>query len=49
MEVVSSLFPAEGRNSVEEITFAQLKDQVALYASALRRLGVQKDDRVVGE
>ncbi|MGQ9370250.1 propionyl-CoA synthetase [Azospirillum sp. ST 5-10] len=33
--------------TVQTITYAELKDQVALFAGALRRLGVEKGDRVI--
>ncbi|KAL4224428.1 hypothetical protein ACF0H5_017880 [Mactra antiquata] len=38
----------EGRENVEEITFKELRQKVSLYASAMKRLGVQVGDRVVG-
>lgn len=38
----------EGRETIEKITFKELRQKVAVYASAMRRLGVQIGDRVVG-
>lgn len=38
----------EGKNTVEKMTFRELREKVAVYASAMRRLGVQVGDRVVG-
>lgn len=38
----------EGRETIEKITFKELHQKVAVYASAMRRLGVQVGDRVVG-
>ena len=38
----------EGRETVEAITYKELKQKVAVYASAMKRLGVQIGDRVVG-
>ena len=43
------LCKGEGRVTVEKITFKELRQKVAVYASAMRRLGVQIGDRVVGE
>jgi propionyl-CoA synthetase len=34
-------------NTVRKFTYRQLRDQVALFAGALRRLGVEKGDRVL--
>ena len=34
-------------NSIQKITYSELRDQVALFAGALRALGVEKGDRVV--
>ena len=31
------------------MTFGELKRQVALFAAAMRKMGVQTGDRVVGE
>lgn len=41
-------FAGEGRDTIEAITFKELRQKVAVYASAMRRLGVQIGDRVVG-
>ncbi|WAR03443.1 AACS-like protein [Mya arenaria] len=38
----------EGREKIEAITFKELGQKVAVYASAMRRLGVTVGDRVVG-
>lgn len=32
-----------------KVTFEELRQQVALYAAAMRKMGVSKGDRVVGE
>ena len=40
--------PVEGREEVRRRTFAELHDDVAVYAAALKKMGVQKGDRVVG-
>lgn len=32
-----------------KVTFQELRQQVALYAAAMRKMGVRKGDRVVGE
>jgi propionyl-CoA synthetase len=34
-------------NTIQKITYRELRDQVALFAGALRALGVEKGDRVV--
>jgi propionyl-CoA synthetase len=34
-------------NSVKKITYRELRDEVALFAGALVRLGVAKGDRVI--
>lgn len=39
----------EGCVGVSAITFQELREKVAVYASALRRLGVTVGDRVVGK
>lgn len=38
----------EGQTEVKTKTFKELKQSVALFASAMRRFGVEKGDRVVG-
>ncbi|XP_077995302.1 acetoacetyl-CoA synthetase-like [Glandiceps talaboti] len=38
----------EGKREVERVTFHELREIVAAYAAALRQMGVQKGDRVVG-
>ncbi|KAK1328238.1 hypothetical protein QTO34_011805 [Cnephaeus nilssonii] len=38
----------EGREEVGKVTFEELRRQVALFAAAMRRMGVRKGDRVVG-
>ncbi|XP_054568696.1 acetoacetyl-CoA synthetase isoform X2 [Eptesicus fuscus] len=38
----------EGREEVGKVTFEELRQQVALFAAAMRRMGVRKGDRVVG-
>ncbi|KAM5192666.1 acetoacetyl-CoA synthetase [Mantella aurantiaca] len=38
----------EGRENVEKVTFEELRRNVALYAAAMRKMGVETGDRVVG-
>uniref|UniRef100_A0ABM5F1Q8 Acetoacetyl-CoA synthetase n=1 Tax=Pogona vitticeps TaxID=103695 RepID=A0ABM5F1Q8_9SAUR len=38
----------EGKEEIVKVTFEELRQQVALYAAALRKMGVQTGDRVVG-
>ncbi|KAM5238505.1 acetoacetyl-CoA synthetase isoform 2-T2 [Ctenodactylus gundi] len=38
----------EGREDIEKVTFEELRQQVALFAAAMRKMGVKKGDRVVG-
>ena len=38
----------EGEKEVRKLTFAELRDRVAMYAAALKAVGVQKGDCVVG-
>ncbi|CAD5126026.1 DgyrCDS14202 [Dimorphilus gyrociliatus] len=38
----------EGHDEIKRRTFRELKDDVALYASAMRKMGIGKNDRVVG-
>ncbi|XP_036278869.1 acetoacetyl-CoA synthetase [Pipistrellus kuhlii] len=38
----------EGREEVAKVTFEELRQQVALLAAAMRRMGVRSGDRVVG-
>ena len=42
-------FSAEGWKEVRKRTFSQLYEDVAMYAAAMKKMGVQKGDRVVGE
>ncbi|XP_048467670.1 acetoacetyl-CoA synthetase-like [Rhincodon typus] len=39
---------SEGKEEIVKMTFKELKRDVALYAAALRKLGVKMGDRVVG-
>ncbi|XP_067861854.1 acetoacetyl-CoA synthetase [Heptranchias perlo] len=39
---------SEGKEEIVKVTFGELKRDVALYAAALRKMGVKKGDRVVG-
>ncbi|XP_002738477.1 acetoacetyl-CoA synthetase-like [Saccoglossus kowalevskii] len=39
---------AEGKEEVEKLTFHELRQTVAQYAAALKKIGVKKGDRVVG-
>ncbi|XP_042524891.1 acetoacetyl-CoA synthetase [Dipodomys spectabilis] len=38
----------EGREEIVKVTFQELRQQVALFAAAMRKMGVRKGDRVVG-
>lgn len=38
----------EGREEIMKVTFEELRQQVALFAAAMRRMGVKKGDRVAG-
>ncbi|XP_058387224.1 acetoacetyl-CoA synthetase isoform X3 [Diceros bicornis minor] len=38
----------EGREEIVKVTFEELREQVALFAAAMRKMGVKKGDRVVG-
>ncbi|XP_061458841.1 acetoacetyl-CoA synthetase isoform X2 [Rhineura floridana] len=38
----------EGKEEIVKVTFEDLKQRVALYAAAMRKMGVQMGDRVVG-
>nr|XP_058895676.1 acetoacetyl-CoA synthetase isoform X2 [Kogia breviceps] len=38
----------EGREEIVEVTFEELRRQVALYAAAMRKMGVRRGDRVIG-
>lgn len=43
-----SLSAGEGREEIVKVTFEELRQQVALFAAAMRKMGVRKGDRVVG-
>ncbi|XP_015276338.1 PREDICTED: acetoacetyl-CoA synthetase [Gekko japonicus] len=38
----------EGKEEILKVTFGELRQRVALYAAAMRKMGVQTGDRVVG-
>lgn len=38
----------EGKEEIRKVTFQELRQQVALFAAAMRKMGVKKGDRVVG-
>ncbi|XP_072578770.1 acetoacetyl-CoA synthetase isoform X2 [Vulpes vulpes] len=38
----------EGREEIVKVTFEELRQQVALFAAAMRKMGVKQGDRVVG-
>ena len=42
------MIAGEGEKEVRKLTFAELRDRVAMYAAALKAVGVQKGDCVVG-
>lgn len=39
----------EGKEEILKVTFEELRQHVALYAAAMRKMGVRTGDRVVGE
>lgn len=39
----------EANEEILKVTFGELKRDVALFAAAMRKMGVQTGDRVVGE
>lgn len=43
------LLPGEGKEEIAKVTFKELRQRVALFAAAMRKMGVRKADRVVGE
>lgn len=40
---------AEKNEEIAKVTFGELRRDVALFAAAMRKMGVQTGDRVVGE
>ena len=40
---------AEGGSDVRKMTFCQLREEVARYRAAMKAVGIQANDRVVGE
>lgn len=40
---------AEANDNIKKVTFGELRRDVALFAAAMRKMGVQIGDRVVGE
>lgn len=47
--MVLVLSSGEGREEIAKVTFEELRQQVALFAAAMRKMGVKKGDRVVGK
>lgn len=43
------LSSGEGKEEILKVTFEELRQAVALYAAAMRKMGVKVGDRVVGE
>lgn len=41
--------PAEANEEIVKVTYGELRCDVALFAAAMRKMGVQTGDRVVGE
>ncbi|MED6249969.1 hypothetical protein ATANTOWER_022512, partial [Ataeniobius toweri] len=39
----------EGNEEIMKVTFGELKRNVALFAAAMRKMGIQTGDRVAGE
>ena len=44
-----STFIVEGTSKHKTRTFAELKKDVAKFAAAMRKMGIKKNDRVVGK
>lgn len=40
---------AEANDEIAKVTFGELRRDVALFAAAMRKMGIQTGDRVVGE
>lgn len=40
---------AEANEEIVKVTYGELRRDVALFAAAMRKMGVQTGDRVVGE
>uniref|UniRef100_S4RC54 Acetyl-coenzyme A synthetase N-terminal domain-containing protein n=1 Tax=Petromyzon marinus TaxID=7757 RepID=S4RC54_PETMA len=47
-EKVALYAAVEGGEEVSKVTFGELRSDVALYAAAMRKLGIGKGDRVAG-
>lgn len=41
--------PGEDKEEIVKVTFKELRQQVALFAAAMRKMGVETGDRVVGQ
>lgn len=49
ISVSVSLFAAEANDEIVKVTFGELRRDVSLFAAAMRKMGIQTGDRVVGE
>lgn len=41
--------PAEANEEIAKVTYGELRRDVAVFAAAMRKMGIQTGDRVVGE
>lgn len=47
--LINLVFSEEGKEEILKVTFEELRQSVALYAAAMRKMGVKVGDRVVGK
>ncbi|XP_030856552.2 acetoacetyl-CoA synthetase isoform X1 [Gorilla gorilla gorilla] len=47
-DTVALYVAREGKEEIVKVTFEELRQEVALFAAAMRKMGVKKGDRVVG-
>lgn len=47
--LINLVFSGEGKEEILKVTFEELRQSVALYAAAMRKMGVKVGDRVVGK
>lgn len=43
------MYVAEANEEIVKVTFGELRRDVALFAAAMRKMGIKTGDRVVGE
>lgn len=48
-DLIGSLSAAEAREEITKVTYGELRRDVALFAAAMRKMGIAPGDRVVGE